>query len=165
MSTTPFIDHVGTPVSRDQSRNAWRFYNTNAVAMNCARVIKNAVLATGVTSTGIDEVTARHMDVFARNCVDWLMCIGIVPISVCTLDSGQRVPTVPMPHRVELSIHDLPGGDVGYRGVLAGAMPFFDKESRGILVWGGGRYRTATRVFISPLSPFMPRTPHRVPRR
>ena len=141
MSASPFLDYVGTPVHKEQCRNAWTFYHNNVVAMNCARIIKNAVLANGVGSSVGDEFMVRHMNTFARNCVDWLLCIGVVPVAVHSLESGQKVPVVPHPHRVHLSVCDLPSGDVGYRGILSGGSILpgdATGQNRDVLVWGGG---------------------------
>lgn len=141
MHLGPGVDTVGRPLDQRQCDSAWKFYQTNVTAMNCSRILKNAVLNTGVTqlSDADDHFLVRHMDTFARNCVDWLMCVGVVPVVVKGFEGGRRLPVVPQPHRVQLSVRDLPGGDVGYRGVLDASMNLFGlDDTNDILVWGGG---------------------------
>lgn len=137
----PNVDTVGRPVDKRQSDNAWKFYRTNITAMSCSRILKNAVLSTGVTqlSHPHDRFLIRHMDNFARNCIDWLMCIGVVPVFVKVHADGQRLPIVPQPHRVQITVRDLEGGDLGYRGLLDGMMNMVATDaSSNVFVWGGG---------------------------
>lgn len=92
-------------VNPAQIAAVWNIYNTNSTVKACTSLLKNALLAGGLN---FPSAQGAELDVYtqlASNVVDWILCVGIVPVTAeqdsCT---GIWVPVIPEPSAVTLYV-------------------------------------------------------------
>lgn len=111
-----FVECV--PLLPSQYENVWRFMETNHVAGFCTQLLRTFVMGGGVeVRGGSAKVCAAYREACAR-ALDWMLCIGLVPVSHERLEDGQLVPVVPDRSLVRVFCRTLPSGRVDYSATL-----------------------------------------------
>jgi hypothetical protein len=156
--TAPLMQ--GSKLNVDQYDSVWKFYQTNCVALHCARIVKNSVLAAGVqslhhTSSDSQLYVFRHLETFARSSFDWLTCIGIIPVTIryhsCI---SQFLPEVPVYSAVSIHTSTSKLGQTMFTATLSKGYDLMGgRNDDTVHVWSGSdNIPTSTGQVVTPLS-------------
>ena len=137
----------GRPLKREQYESVWDFYRTNCTALHCARIIKNSVLAAGI-SDGVDTKPTprslyvhRHLEGFARDAFDWIICIGLVPVVLRMHPAiNELLPEIPSSQSVHITVSSSVSGQSMFGCTVQSRdcmLPMLTQRAR-VMVWSGG---------------------------
>jgi len=130
-----------------QTRSTWNALKTHPTVGCCIQTLKHAVFAGGVICGDHDSPVSRsHISCMANLAIDWILCVGIVPITFVDVD-GACLPNVPSPEAVELFSMMNDAGTVEHKAQFSrhvDALSMFadnsTKEKGRLLVWNKTGY-------------------------
>lgn len=137
------------PLNPEQYRNTWRFYLNDVTAKHCARIVRSEVLSQGVRLQWPDDAPEeqasycrRHMNLFAQRALDWIICVGVVPIAwryhAAVATSLPHVLSHTQAHIRLVQDHNGVTAFVAHiTGDVAPALPTRGRANDSAMVWSG----------------------------
>ena len=133
------MDNVGKlALPREQMDRIWALYRSHPTVGACTQIISHAVFSGGVLLDG-NKTRLHTVATCAQKALDWLLCIGIVPI-VLTGETEMEF-VVPEHENVQIFVQKLQNGGVSFSASLVnrvGAMSMFgttNGEDLAVIVW------------------------------
>jgi hypothetical protein len=150
-------------LDKNQYTNIWQIYRTHATVGCCVQTIRQCVFGGGLSIDGADRRVIEHFERLARSALDWILCIGLVPIVLRRDDvTGRMLPWVPQPETVDLFVSVDEFGQRSFQAKLkndncvmtamhTAATP--DARKTNVLVWAGCDFLpTVTGKIVTPIT-------------
>ena len=163
------------PLDTKQCQNVWQLYRTHPTVGCCAQVYRNSLLGEGIVinankdklgllDEGSKKVRELRYEHVANSALDWLMCVGLVPLVLQWEPHIKRLlPVIPQPEAVKLFVRLDSHGDRHYEGVLERGNAILssvvtgatteEQQNMGVRVWAGGEYLPTSRgALVTPIT-------------
>ena len=164
-----------------QQTNVWRLFRQHPTVGTCVQAMRNAIFGGGVNVEsgligGLDGnkskrnrtqpiIDERRIRLLADRALEWLVCIGIIPVTYEMQNKeqgGGLVPVVPIPEALKLYVRVTPSGALEYEArfqrsisVLSGlgGNGAVNSDAPKVLVWSQGEYTpTSTGRLVTPIT-------------
>tara|TARA_B100001094_G_scaffold331396_1_gene399543 strand:+ start:1202 stop:2077 length:876 start_codon:yes stop_codon:yes gene_type:complete len=157
------------PLDAVQMRNIWAAYRNHPTVGCCVQAIRNCVFGGGIRFRDSQHADLKmHYEKLAQNALDWIICVGVVPMMVhpVTDAKGKGVkllPVVPQPEAVKLFVRLDEFGQRKFIGMLEQGNSILssvvtgqlhdDQAKKAVVVWSGGEYLpTARGKMVTPIT-------------
>ena len=156
------------PVQMDE---VWTLYRTHPTVGSCMQAISNFIFGNGLTfkeSIKVPPIVQRAYHRTAYNALEWLFCVGVVPVALQTLPGyAKLVPIVPVPEAVDIFVRVTSTGDRIYQASFKrnfnmlshfGATGTVDglggnSATTKVIVWNGGTHPpTCNGRLVTPMT-------------
>lgn len=155
------------PISGPLVDGVWRLYRSHPVVGACVQLIRNSTIGAGLefedASTSLEQV--RHYEAAAHGALDWLTCVGVVPLVLRPASDGKGLlPVVPEPESVVISVGLDECGEVRFTAQMRNGHDLLLVGARGgdgddrkppgrVVVWARTSYRpTAQGQIVTPIT-------------
>lgn len=162
-----------------QQSNVWRLFRQHPTVGTCMQAMRNAIFGGGVnvesgliggggkskSGRGHPAIDERRIQVIADRALEWLVCIGVIPVTYelqSKEQGGGLVPVVPIPEALKLYVRVTPSGALEYDArfqrsisVLSGlgGSAATSSDAPKVLVWSQGEYTpTSTGRLVTPIT-------------
>jgi hypothetical protein len=108
------------PLNSNQYTNVWNLYRTHPTVGCCIQTIRQCVFGGGLTINGAHKQLIDHFNRIGRSALDWILCIGLVPVILKRNDAGQMLPWLPEPETVDLFVNIDSSGQRSFSASLKG---------------------------------------------
>ena len=126
-----------TPVCATELQDVWSLYRHNSMIKGCTSVLKSCLMTGGIeVEGGFVGDTEIYKDLAAQ-AMDWLLCVGIIPMTCKSLDSGQWIPVIPDYSAVILYVQTDECGELIYSGEFKHGKLCSEKN---LVVWASGNF-------------------------
>ena len=164
-----------------QQANVWRLFRQHPTVGTCIQAMRNAIFGGGVqiepgliggfgssksrTSRRHPSIDERRIQLIADRALEWLVCIGVIPVTYemqSKEQGGGLIPVVPVPEALKLYVRVTPSGALEYEArfqrsisVLSGlgGSAATSSDAPKVLVWSQGEYTpTCTGRLVTPIT-------------
>jgi hypothetical protein len=148
----------GVPLNSNQYRNVWDLYRTHPTVGCCVQTIRQCVFGGGLTISGADGATIQHFERIGRSALDWILCVGLIPVIMRSNNSGKILPFLPEPETVNLFVAIDQDGQRKYTATVKctnGNARFFKEHTTQsqCMVWSGCDFLPTTKGdIITPIT-------------
>lgn len=139
-------------VSLDKKKfeGVWRLFRSHPTVGCCMQAIQNFLFSSDFEfPQGMPLITQRMFKKSAFSALEWVICIGVVPVTFKILPGYDNfVPVVPVPESVDIFVRVTPTGEKVYEAVFKKSSNVMGGMTPAGFTVGGDAQNTSTRVFV-----------------